>query len=341
MEQRYVGHDDQLLSARRICYCDGMADGVRAIELRNGQGLFATCIEDQCLNLFDFSYKGTNFAFQAKNGLVSSRFFNGGAPRFGYYWPAGMLYTCGLTSTGPGGMMSDGMFHPDHGRVGMMPARDVSVTRDEEGVTVTGTVHDATLAGYHLELRRTLRFPAKGKEIVIEDVVTNREPQSMEYSLLYHVNLGYPLLTPTSRVVKGAGKGYNSHLGGPLPADWASCSEPEDHKDEELFCHENTADAQGFGYAALINDELGLGCYVKYGMDTLPLLLHWKNMCSHDYVVGLEPSNNHNKGRDKERENGTLPVLGGYESATFRVHIGVLDGQKEIKDFETMVNALK
>lgn len=341
MDRRYVGHEDQLLTVRRVTYRDGMSDGVRAIEMRNAQGLYVSCIEDQCLNLFDFSYKGTNFAFQSKNGLVSNRYFNGGANEFSYYWPAGMLYTCGLTSTGPGGMMSDGMFHPDHGRIGMMPARDVSVTRTEEGVRITGTVHDGLLAGYHLQLQRTLLFPAQGKEIVIEDVVTNLEPQSMEYALLYHVNLGYPLLMPGSRVVKGAGKGYNTQTGGPLPENWAQCSEPEDHKVEDLFCHENTPDGDGFGYAALINDQLGLGCYVKYGLDTLPLLLHWKNMCTHDYVVGLEPSNNHNMGRDREREHGTLPVLGGYERAVFRVSVGVLDGKEEISAFETMVNTRK
>jgi len=76
-------------------------------------------------------------------------------------------------------------------------------------------------------------------------------------------------------------------------------------------------------------------------MDTLPLLLHWKNMCTHDYVVGLEPSNNHIMGRDRERANGTLPVLGGYESARFRVCLGVLDGKDEIAAFEDMVNKLK
>jgi len=96
MEKRFIGNENQLLTARRVTYTEGLSKGVQAIELRNGLGLYATCVEDQCLNLFDFSYKGINFAFQAKNGLVSGRYFNGGAPEFNYYWPAGMMYTCGL-----------------------------------------------------------------------------------------------------------------------------------------------------------------------------------------------------------------------------------------------------
>jgi hypothetical protein len=340
METRYVGHENQLLTARRVTYTEGTSKGVQAIELRNSVGLYTTCVEDQCLNLFDFSYKGINFAFQSKNGLASTLYFNGGAPEFSYYWPGGMMYTCGLLNVGPGGVMQDGIFHPDHGRIGMMPAQDVMITRDETGVTITGTVHEAMLAGYHLVLKRKIRFPATEKRIIIEDTVTNLEPQATEFMLLYHVNLGYPLLSAESRVVKGKGGGYSIHTKGPIPQDWAECREPEDHKEEDLFCHENTPDQKGYGYGALINDSLGMGCYVKYHMENLPWLMHWRNMCSHDYVVGLEPSNNQVLGRDQERKNGTLHTLLGYESKTFRVEIGVLDGAEEIAAFEAMVGSL-
>lgn len=338
-EKRYVGSENQLLSARRITFRDGMSDGVRAIELQNSDGLYTTCLEDQCLNLFDLRYKGINFAFQSKNGLVSNRYFNGGTNEFSYYWPAGMVYTCGLTNTGPG-VTEDGIYHPDHGRIGMMPARNVAMTQDENGVTITGTVQDGFLAGHRLELARTIRFPAKGKEIQIFDTVTNREAIPAEYMLLYHCNFGYPLLTPDVRILKGKGTGYDKYSDNPLPADCFASGEPQDHKVEELYCHTNTADKDGFAYAAIINDELELGCYVKYRMDTLPLLLHWKNMCSHDYVIGLEPSNSHIMGRTKEREHGTLPVLEGYASCDFHMALGVLDGKEEIAAFEAMLNTL-
>lgn len=340
MENRYIGSDNQLLTARRVTYREGLSQGIQAIELRNRQGLYITCIEDQCLNLFDFSYKGVNFAFQQKNGLVSARYFSASAPDFEFYWPAGMMFTCGLTNVGPGGVMEDGKFYPDHGRIGMLPAQNVSVEKGEEGVTITGTVHEGMLAGYHMELQRKILFPTDGKWVRYEDVLYNREPQAVEFELLYHTNLGYPLLTPESRVVKGKGGGYSIHTKGPIPENWAQCWEPEDHKDEDLFCHENTADKDGWAYAALINDKLGLGCYIKYKMDNLLWLMHWRNMCSHDYVIGLEPSNNQVLGRDKERQNGTLQTIGGYEAKHFCVEYGVLDGAEEIAAFEEMVKAL-
>lgn len=340
MEKRFIGNDNQLLTARRVTYRDGLSQGIQAIELRNRQGLCVSCIEDQCLNLFDFSYKGINFAFQQKNGLVSARYFNAAAPDFEFYWPAGMMYTCGLTNVGPGGVMEDGKFYPDHGRLGMIPAQDVAIHRGEEGVTISGTVHEGMLVGYHMELERKVFFPANGKYIRYEDVLYNREPQDVEFELLYHTNLGYPLLSPESRVVKGKGGGYSIHTKGPIPENWASCWAPEDHKEEDLFCHENAADKDGWAYAALINDALGLGCYIKYKTENLPWLMHWRNMCSHDYVIGLEPSNNQVLGRDKERKNGTLQTLQGYGHKHFVVEIGVLDGAEEIKAFEQMVSAL-
>jgi len=340
MNNPYVGNENQLLTARRVTYEEGLSRGVRAIELRNSKGLYATCVEDQCLNLYDFSYKGVNFSFQQKNGLVSGRYFNPAAPDFEFYWPAGMLYTCGLTNVGPGGVMEDGRFYPDHGRIGMLPAQNVTVDRSDEGVTVTGTVHEGMLAGYHMELQRRIFFPADGKCIRYEDTVYNREPQSTEFALLYHINLGYPLLSPNSRVVKGKGGGYSIHTGGPIPEGWETCREPENNKDEDLFCHENTPDKDGWGYAALINDALCLGCYIKYKMDTLPWLMHWRNMCSHDYALGLEPSNNQVLGRDRERKNGTLKHLDGYASQSFSVEVGVLDGPDEIAAFEKMLASL-
>ena len=330
--QRMTGNGNQLCKVRRLTFRDGKSDGIRAIEVHNESGLYLTCIEDQCLNLYDFSYKGINFAFQSKNGLVSSRYFNRESGEFGFYWPAGMLYTCGLTNTGPA-VVDNGIYHAEHGRVGMMPAENVAVRMDAEKIEISGTVRDCLLCGHHLVMERRITIPRKGRELRIEDQITNMEPVPTEFMYLYHFNFGYPLLAPGTRLVKGKGRSLNLASADPVPADFGNVSAPQDHKTEELYCHIDTPDADGFGYAGLINDTLGLGGYVKYRMDSLPLLVHWKNMCSHDYCVGLEPSNSYIMGRTRERDNGTLPVLAPYETKKFEVILGVLDGAGEIEAF--------
>ncbi len=334
-ESRLVGNGSQLCLARRITFRDGVSDGVKAIELLNKDGLYVTCIEDQCLNIFDFSYRGINCAFHSKNGLVSNRFFNGGANEFSYYWPAGMLYTCGLTNTGVA-VLENNVYHAEHGRIGMMPARNINIHQSPESVIISGEVSDQFLCGHQLRLRRQITFPKQGKELHIRDEVTNLEGISTEMMLLYHCNFGYPLLTPDSRMVKGAGKVIDNMGNRTVPDNYWQMEEPRHDKIEEVFCHMNTADDDGYAYAGIINDDLGLGCYLRYKLDTLPLLIHWKNMCSHDYVIGLEPSNSYIKGRKEERKNGSLPVIGAYETQTFEVSIGILDGVTEIRRFEDL-----
>lgn len=331
-----TGHPNQLTKARRISFRDGLSEGVKAIELHNSSGLYITCIEDQCLNIFDFSYKGTNFAFQTKNGLVSNKFFNGGADEFCYYWPAGMLYTCGLANVGTPNTDA-GVFYPQHGRVGMMPAENVTIEKNDTEVIVRGTVHDCIFCGYNFRLERTVVFPVEGKEITIRDTVTNLEDIPAEMMVLYHCNFGYPLLTPKARMVKGKGKIIDNLGSGKNPTDCGLCADAGITKGEEVYCHTNTPDKDGYGYAAVINDELELGCYLKYKMDTLPLMMQWKNFCTYDYALGLEPSNSYILGRTEERKNGTLPVLAPHESAVFEVSIGVLDGKKEISDFDKKI----
>jgi len=322
---KMVGNFNQLVKVRRIMLRDGRSEGIKALELMNEEGLYMTCIEDQCLNIYDFSYKGMNFAFQTKNGLVSNRFFNGGSNEFSFYWPAGMLYTCGLSNVGPG-VTEDGIYHAEHGRIGMMPAENVAVEYvGEEYVRITGTMHDSLMCGYHFELQREILFPCRGKEVILKDKLTNLEGNPAEFMLLYHCNFGYPLLEPGARLeIKNHGEIYDTLGNGTHPESYFAVTEPRNDKIEEVYCHINRPDEKGYGMAIIRNDKRKLGGYVKHKMDTLPYLIEWKNMCSHDYAMGLEPSNNFIKGRDKERDYGSIPVIGAYESLKYEVRIGVL-----------------
>ena len=331
-----LGNEEQLTKVRRIRFADGMADGVKAVELQNESGLFATLIEDQCLNLYDFSYKGVNFSFQTKNGLISNRFFNGGVDEFCYYWPAGMLYTCGLANVGEP-TVENGVFHPQHGRIGMTSASNVSIVHSDDEVIVKGSVKDTLFCAHNLELSREIVFPKCGKEITVRDTVLNKEATEAEFMLLYHCNFGYPLLAPGARMVKGKGDIVDVIGSALYPQDCGKVTAPQIAKEEEVYLHTNTPDADGYGYAAVINDELKLGCYIKYKMDTLPYLVQWKNFSAHDFAMGLEPSNCYILGRTKERAHGTLPTLPAYGSKCHEVTIGVLDGQEQITRFERAI----
>ena len=258
------------------------------------------------------------------------------ADEFGYYWPAGMMYTCGLANVGTPNI-DNGIFHPQHGRVGMMPAENVTIEKTDKEVIVRGTVRDRIFCGYNFALERTIIFPFEGNEVTIRDSVTNLEDIPSEIMILYHCNFGYPLLAPGARMVKGKGEITDNLGSGKNPQNCFVVDGAHTSKDEEVYCHTNTPDKDGYGYAAVINDGLSLGCYVKYKMDTLPIIMQWKNFCSYDYAMGLEPSNSYILGRTEERENGTLPVLKPHETKVYEVSIGILDGKTEISNFEKLL----
>ena len=73
--------------------------------------------------------------------------------------------------------------------------------------------------------------------------------------------------------------------------------------------------------ARLDNPEIGVSMTISWSGDTLPLMVEWRSMAGGDYALGLEPTNCYIMGRAQERENGTLPVLGAFESVRNRVTI--------------------
>ncbi len=120
---------------------------------------------------------------------------------------------------------------------------------------------------------------------------------------------------------------------------WNKIPGPSDGAEEQVFFHENKADNNGWASAGVINRNINMGAYVKYSADTLPVLVQWKSPRSHDYTLGIEPSNTYIKGRKSERDNGTLPTIPGYGTIEYDIILGILDGEGDIESFEKAMNA--
>ena len=149
--------------------------------------------------------------------------------------------------------------------------------------------------------------------------------------LLYHFNFGYPLLCADSRFICSPSKvqqitgekdGF-SHMG-----------EPVDGAAEKLYLHEPDV---GSCRAGLINPRMGLGAYIEFDTKTLPVLIEWKNLCSHDYALGIEPCNCYSKGRVDEKANGTISVIQPYESIPYEVVMGVVENEA-LRQFEQTID---
>jgi len=334
---KQVGSLSQVAGVRNVEFCSGKAKGVQALEVYNMAGIRFTVLPDKCMDILDLSYKGVNLGFSAKNGIVGNKFFNALGNEFLYNWNAGMLYTCGLANTGAANE-DGGLYMTEHGRIGFAPAENFSVSEGWQGedysISLSGRMSESMIYGSHLRLTRKITIGLYDKKIVIEDTLENLEPKDEEFMLLYHINFGYPLVEDGAKVIVSKSRTLARTKMSEEDLDhWDDIGKPVDDYPEQVFYHVND-NSTSTASAAVINQERGLGAYISYSADTLPVLVHWKSMRSHDYTIGLEPSNSYIMGRHDERINGTLQTIAGYGQLRYRVEIGVLDGESEINTFK-------
>ena len=308
LKSGYVCHPQQLYTLRRVTVAEGKARGMDIIEACTAGGLQVDFLPDMGLDIGQVRYKGVNMTFISKNGYDSPAANLPVETEFLHTFPGGLLYTCGLRTTG--GAHRDGEeWQPMHGRYHGLSAEPIAAFVEDGCIVIRGTVRETALFGCNLQLTRTIRIPAMGAQILVEDELTNLGFRPEEYALLYHCNFGYPLVCeechlelPEARKTSPRTPFAATALGRETSFD-----PPVPGEEERVFFHEDMEHR-----AALVNRALHTRVELTWS-DTLPILAQWRSMASGDYVCGLEPTNCYIMGRKFERENGTLPVLQPFE----------------------------
>ena len=310
----YLCHPQQLYTLRRVTVAEGKARGTGIIEVATAGGLQAELLPDAGLDIGQVRYRGVNVSFISKNGYDSPAVVSPYETEFLNTFPGGMLYTCGLRSTG-GAHRDEGEWHPLHGRYHSLPAEQISTRVEEDTIVISGVIRETALFGHALEVKRTIRIPIFGAEITLSDELTNLAHREEGYALLYHCNFGWPFLSEKAELIlpehrrttprtpfAATGLGRETTFEAPVPG-----------QEERVFFHEDMERT-----AALVNPEAGIRMDLTWS-ETLPVLAHWRSMASGDYVCGLEPTNCYIMGRKFERENGTLPSLKPFETVKTQV----------------------
>ena len=307
---QYTGAPEQLFGLRKVQLQEGGASGCTVVEATTAGGLQADVLADTCLDLGLVRYKGINVSFLTKNGYDSPARFAECEKRFINSFPAGLLYTCGLRSTGP---PSDdgGEYHPQHGRVHGQPVMNLSTCVEDDELVIKGTIRETSAFGHMLELRRRISFPVWGSKIIIEDTIQNLTHRPEEFAVLYHFNFGFPLLSENARLVFPEDRKTLPRNDQAKPGLGHECEfdAPYDALDEMVFFHKLKE-----GWVKLINPDVNMAVSLRWNLDSLPILAQWKNLVKGDYVLGLEPSNNYIMGRVAERENKTLQTIEPFDT---------------------------
>jgi len=173
-----------------------LANGMRLIEAYNGSGLSFTILPDRGLDIWTAHYNGVPLTWVAQGSPF--------APDFGQPWlrqfNGGLLTTCGLTHAGPPETdPRTGEVRDLHGRYTRLRATGIAATgawvNNGYLMELSGTVAESALFGEQLRLDRTYRMALGEPSIEITDSVTNVGDMPAPLMVLYHVNLGYPLIS--------------------------------------------------------------------------------------------------------------------------------------------------
>lgn len=326
----YIGHESQLYGVEEHRLVGGKGDGIRLLEVKNGQGLEFTVSADRGADISRLSWRGINMGYFAPCGYVAPSFYDDKGTGFLKSFTAGFLTTCGLAAVGSP-CTDAGEELPLHGSINHTPAEHIYWESDENEIRVHAVVRDETLFSHKLVLHRLIRCSLNSPGIEVEDTVENAGDQEYPAMILYHMNMGYPLLSETAEIKIPSVNVIprNEHAAEDLD-QWNRMIPPQAGFEEQCYFHEFSGESgKGEAYAAIYNPAIGLGLKIGFDPENLPFFTEWKMMGIRDYVLGLEPGNCHPDGRDKMREQGKLTVLQPGEKVTYRVKISMISGEEE------------
>lgn len=309
---RRVGSMQQLASVRPVVFGEGRSENMKAVEVKNGPLQFQV-LTDKGLDLGEVSYRGINVNFLSKPGLMGRNHFDTNGQEALRSIMGGMMFTSGLENICPP-CTSGGKDYPMHGRMRTTPAEHICCDACWEGdqyvMTVSGEMREAELFGENMVLRRKISTVFPGNTILLEDTIENQSFRREPMMLLYHCNVGWPLLGEACEIVLPTRKVIPRDAdAAPHTADYSRMEEPLDNEPEYVFLHELAADDRGNTFAAVINPAQNLGIRISFNVKELPYFMQWKSRASGDYVIGLEPANSSVYGRLYHEKRGDLHMM--------------------------------
>ena len=258
----------------------------------------------------------------------------------GLGWLAGfheLLARCGLASHGPPGIdPADGRPLTLHGRIANLPAHRVTAGIDDgTRIWVRGEVDETALFGPCLRLDSTVSTLPGSNRLTLHETVTNLSGTTSEFELLYHTNIGRPLLEPGARLAAPARRVVPStaHAADGI-ADWNVFGKPRSDYLEQCYFLDLAADPDGRTLVVLHDAHARRGVSLEFALAPLPCFTLWKNTV-HDadgYVAGIEPSTDLPNSREFERSRGRLMTLEPNASWSARIDLTLLVDEREVAE---------
>lgn len=316
----YIGHDSQIYGVEEHRLVGGKGDGMRLFEINNGQGLEMTVAPDRACDITRLRFKGMNLSYMSPCGYVAPAYYDNVGTNWLQSFTAGFLTTCGLQAVGSP-CIDEGEELPLHGSIANTPCEHAYWAEEDGKLVINGIIKDESLFGRKLRLIRKIVVSTEKNEFEIIDTIQNTGHKEEPMEILYHMNMGYPLLDEDSVITIPSVEVIprDDHAADDIE-NWMHMQTPTPGYQERCYYHKY---ADNKGSASIYQPKLNAGVEISFDASELDAFVEWKMMGVRDYVLGLECGNCYPDGRDVMRKTGMLKFLQPGEEKTYRVKVAI------------------
>ncbi|MEL7336602.1 MAG: DUF4432 family protein, partial [Planctomycetota bacterium] len=348
------------VSVRLGRFSQGISDGVAVVRIDTGE-IIVWVLPTRGMAIWKIESAGLTYGWESPVGEAPVHPMHVPLQQAdGIGWLCGfneLLTRCGMQSNGAVEFdENDRLRYPLHGRVGNLPAGSISIDYDSASgrVDLIGHVVESQMFVKRLHLRSRVRVYAGGRDVEILDDVSGElsTPQTMQ--MLYHINIGSPILEENARIVAPIARltPKDDHAAQDMTSDtatasgnaddWSRIPAPTTGYSERVFFVEPQADDGDRTRIMLKNADGDAGMGISYGTKQLPHFVVWKNpgAIADGYVVGLEPATNLPNRHSFEKQHGRVVMLEDDTPYAIRLTLHVLNNAESVSAFEDQIKLL-
>lgn len=287
-----VANDDQLAKIDIVQSQNGPGAGARYLIGRTISGLRFRIAMDRGFDIDELEFRGQQLGWHGPAGSAGRTIANpdqegGTGPLRGF---SGFMITCGYDyfggpRRGPadhfGYALREAQYYPLHGRAAFLPA-NLLVARidwdyiDGPSIVLIAEMRQAGLFGENLCCTRTVTVPLGRPEVNVTDVVRNDGMTKAPHQILYHLNLGFPLVGIGTRI-----DGLPDHTD--MPAVLPDLPQPQ----IENFRFEKRTDC---AEAITVTNSAGMSLSIHPDSQSFKHIGQWWNHYEGMECIGIEPA---------------------------------------------------
>lgn len=328
----------------------GTSAGVELVEIDNGR-MKLYVIPSRGMGLWRAEMDGERLGWNSPVcGPVHPNYVSLMEPT-GVGWLDGfdeLMVRCGLESNGSAVFDPQGkLIYPLHGRIANKPAHSLQLSVDASIGTITllGVVDEIRF--HYQKLRLTTKFVTTfgGTNVRWCDSVVNLSGLPSSMQMIYHINIGEPLLAPGAQFFAplNSVSPHDYYPDGPGINNFHTYPALGPTPMQQSFFLELLADPTGATEVLLKHPEGERGLSVRFNKNILPWLTLWRNNTHKEdgYVTSIEPGTNFPNPRPFEEERGRIVRLAPSSEWRAEVTMEWLTGHSAISMAENRIAELQ